>query len=105
MSTNHFFPKFCTAMGLPKPVLEYRFHPVRKWRMDFAWPEYRIALEVEGGIWIQGRHSRGAGMAKDMEKYNTAAELGWRILKVEPKRLMTTATVEMIKRAIEQTTK
>jgi len=103
--TNPAFPALCVAMGLPLPVLEHRFHPVRKWRFDFAFPEYKVALEVEGGIWLPkgGRHNRPVGMVKDMEKYNTAAEMGWRILKVEPKRLMTSATVEMIKRAIETT--
>jgi very-short-patch-repair endonuclease len=64
---------------------EYRFDPTRRWRFDFAWPPEDVALEVEGGVWIAGRHSRGAGMVNDMEKYNTAALQGWRILRVTPK--------------------
>lgn len=103
--TNPAFPALCVAMGLPLPVLEHRFHTTRKWRFDVCWPEYKVALEVEGGLWLPkgGRHNRPVGMVKDMEKYNTAAEMGWRVLKVEPKKLMTSATVEMIKRAIETT--
>jgi len=78
------FPTLCAAVGLPAPEAEHRFHSARKWRLDWAWPEQKIALEQEGGIWIQGRHSRGAGMVKDFEKYNTAAAMGWRVLKATP---------------------
>jgi len=78
------FLALCASVGLPAPTAEYRFHATRKWRLDWAWPDRQIALEVEGGIWIQGRHSRGAGMTKDMEKYNTATAAGWRILKATP---------------------
>ena len=46
-------------LNLPAPVPEFRFHPERKWRFDFAWPEHKIAVEQEGGVWIQGRHTRG----------------------------------------------
>jgi very-short-patch-repair endonuclease len=64
---------------LPEPVKEHRFHSQRKWRFDFAWPDYKIAVEVEGGTWKGGRHTRGAGFAKDCEKYNSAQLLGWRV--------------------------
>lgn len=81
------FPVMCKAVGLPEPKAEHCFHESRKWRLDWAWPEQKIALEQEGGIWIQGRHSRGAGMTKDFEKYNTAAAMGWRVLKATPKQI------------------
>lgn len=67
--------------GLPKPELEHRFHPIRKWRFDAALVDQKIAVEIEGGIWIKGRHSRGAGMQADMEKYNEAVCMGWRVLR------------------------
>lgn len=66
--------------GLPVCAREYRFHPVRRWRWDVAWPEHRIALELHGGVWTAGRHNRGAGFTADCEKYSTAATLGWRVL-------------------------
>jgi very-short-patch-repair endonuclease len=69
------------AAGLPDPVREHRFHPVRKWRMDFAWPERKVAAEIEGGTWAGGRHTRGSGFAGDCAKYNAAALLGWRVLR------------------------
>ena len=62
-------------------VREYRFDPVRRWRFDFAHVEMRIAVEIEGGIWVNGRHSRGKGMQADMDKYNRATVLGWRVLR------------------------
>lgn len=60
---------------------EYRFHETRKWRVDFAFEEKRLAVEVEGGGWINGRHNRGAGMQKDIEKYNALTLAGWRLLR------------------------
>lgn len=61
-------------------VREYKFHPVRKWRFDFAFADM-VAVEIEGGIWTRGRHTRGSGFIKDCEKYNTAAALGWRVFR------------------------
>lgn len=58
---------------------EYRYHPKRRWRFDFAWTERMVAVEIEGGTWSGGRHVRGAGFAKDCEKYNEAARLGWQV--------------------------
>ena len=69
------------ALGLPEPETEYRFHPVRRWRFDFCWPAYRLAVEVEGGTWARGRHSRGAGFERDCEKYNEATIRAWRVLR------------------------
>jgi very-short-patch-repair endonuclease len=66
---------------------EYRFAPPRQWRFDFAWPARKVAVEVEGGGYVNGRHSRGAGMEKDTEKYNTAMIGGWYVLRVTPKQV------------------
>ena len=68
----------------PVPVRELEFakEPFgRKWRFDFAWPDYMIAVELEGGIWKRGRHQRPLGFISDTEKYNAAARLGWRVLR------------------------
>lgn len=59
---------------------QYRFHPVRKWRFDFVLLEYKIAIEYNGGQWTGGRHIRGAGYAKDLEKVNAAQMLGYIVL-------------------------
>ena len=83
------------------PVLEHRFgaeiaggtgkglrerlksHGVKDWRFDLAVPEYRIAVEFEGGTFAKGggRHNRGMGAINDMVKYNTATVHGWRVLR------------------------
>jgi hypothetical protein len=88
----------CRLSGLPDPTPEYRFHPTRKWRFDFAWIDVRVALEVDGGIWTQGRHSRGTGMLGDHEKLNEAACLGWRVLRTTPSGLK--AIVPVLLRAL-----
>jgi len=89
------------AYSFPAPRREYRFHPRRKWRFDFAFPEYSLAVEVEGGVYTNGRHNRGAGFTKDAEKYNEAALLGWRVIRVTPEHVRKGQAVEWIKRAIE----
>lgn len=79
----------CRAAGLPDPVPEFVFHPHRKWRFDYAWPQEKVAVEIEGGIFARegGRHNRGAGMKADMEKYNAAVILGWGVLRFIPEEM------------------
>jgi len=79
--------QICEVIGLPMPVKEYRFHPHRRWRFDYAWPEYKVAIEIEGGSWIYGRHNRAKGFVNDMEKYNEAVMLGWRVLRYTPEQI------------------
>jgi very-short-patch-repair endonuclease len=69
------------ALGVRTWAEEHVFHPARKWRLDFAWPELRIAAEVEGGVFSRGRHVRPAGFIDDCEKYNAAVLLGWSVLR------------------------
>lgn len=107
------FAAMLKRAGLPLPVREYRFHPTRKWRLDYAWPDHAqqvwhdiyvlrpVALEQEGAVWVQGRHTRGSGFVKDMEKYNAAAALGWRVLRVTPQQLHHLSTIDLIRRALE----
>ncbi len=69
-------------MKLPEPKTEYRFHDTRKWRFDFAWPAVKVAVEVEGGTFVAGRHSRGVAFESDAEKYAEATIGGWAVLRV-----------------------
>jgi hypothetical protein len=73
---------YCRAKGYPEPVPEHRFHPRRKWAFDAAFTGAMVAVEFEGGVWTQGRHTRGKGFTGDAEKYGEAAVLGWRVLRV-----------------------
>ena len=76
--SNHLF---LVTHLFPGAKTEYRFHPVRRWKMDFAWPDRMVALEIEGGIYTQGRHTRGKGYENDCIKYSTAAVMGWCVIR------------------------
>lgn len=61
---------------------EYKFHNSREWRFDFALPEMKVAFEIEGGVYIKGRHSRPKGYTDDCLKYNEATLNGWLVLRL-----------------------
>lgn len=65
---------------LPQPIREHRFHPKRRWRADFAWPDQMVMVECQGGTWVGGAHVRGVGYDNDVKKHNVAILLGWRVL-------------------------
>jgi very-short-patch-repair endonuclease len=73
-------------MRLLEPVREFQFHRTRKWRVDFAWPALRLAVEIQGGIWRQGggAHSRPQNILRDMAKANALTECAWRVLYFTP---------------------
>lgn len=80
------------ARGIPLPLEEFQFAPPRKWRFDFAFFP-KVAVELEGGIFIQGGHSRGVGHIRDMDKFNEAAAQGWRVLRFTNQHLRDPQTV------------
>ena len=84
----------------PAWVEEHRFHPTRKWRFDFAWPQKRLACEVEGGVYTNGRHTRGAGFTADCEKYNEAAADGWIVIRVTAEQIDNGQTVAWLGRVL-----
>jgi very-short-patch-repair endonuclease len=79
---------------------EYRFHPTRRWRFDFAMPTQKVAVEVQGGVWVNGRHATGSGITGDCEKFSVAAGLGWRVLPVTPAQVKSGDALEWITRAL-----
>lgn len=91
--------KSSTGLNVEK---EYRFHPTRKWRFDYAIPAIKLAVEVEGGVWTGGRHTSSKGFLGDMEKYNEAALLGWCLIRTTPDQLLTSKTIELIKRRLKE---
>lgn len=91
--------KSSTGLDVEK---EYRFHPTRKWRFDYAISAIKLAVEVEGGVWTGGRHTSSKGFLGDMEKYNEAALLGWCLIRITPDRLLTSKTIELIKRRLKE---
>lgn len=76
------FETLWRALGGPELEREFRFHPVRKWRADFAHLPSKTLIEIEGGIYVNGRHNRAAGFAADLEKYLEASLGGWRVIRL-----------------------
>ena len=81
-------------------VREHRFAPPRRWRFDFAMPELLIAVEIEGGVWTGGRHTRGSGFVADAEKYAEAACLGWRVLRITGEHVRSGQGVKWLERLV-----
>lgn len=75
---------------------EYKFHPKRKWRADFHIMGKKILVEVEGGIWSNGRHTRGKGYIGDMEKYNAAVVMGFQVLQFSTEQVKSGLAVQQI---------
>lgn len=87
--------------GLPEPEREYRFHETRRWRFDLAWPDQQLAVEVEGGVWVGGRHVTGKGFEQDCAKYAEAVACGWRVLRVTPAQIRDGRALDWITRALD----
>jgi len=90
------FALHCKVDGL-EPVREFRFHPVRKWKSDFAFPAQMLLVEIEG---LGGRHQSMGGFIKDMEKYNAAALLGYRVLRYPTNKVLRGDAIEEVKQAL-----
>jgi len=112
--------------GLPNPEREYRFHSTRKWRVDFAFVQDRVAVELEGGsfgapiicqtckkpvmifrkdgkpvvVRRPGRHQDPVSFEKDIEKYNELALEGWTLIRITKKLINEHKAIELIKRAL-----
>lgn len=83
---------------------EVRFAPPRRWRFDFVVPTASgpgLAIEVEGGTWQAGRHTRGAGFEKDCEKHNRAVVLGWKVLRFTPQMVNDGRALKVIEEAMK----
>lgn len=90
------------AIKLPEAQREYQFHPKRKWKFDFAWPHCKIAVEIEGGTYTNGRHVRPEGFRRDCEKYNAAALLGWQVYRGDVKMVKNNILLDTVQAALNQ---
>lgn len=93
------FSAWCKEAGLPQPVFEYSIVPDRRWRWDIAWPDWKVAIEVQGGVWSRNGkgHARPSRVIKDMDKRNAATLWFWKVLEVTPQTLMRQRTIDMVK--------
>jgi len=98
------FRVWCKDNGLPMPHVDYRFDSETGSAMeiDYAWPEEKVGLESQGGIWRNGGGAhQGKGHIRDMRKLNRAQELGWHVLQCVPDDLFSPLTLDMVRRALE----
>ena len=79
---------------------EFMFHPTRKWRADFHLKGKKILVEVEGGIWSNGRHTRGAGYLGDLEKYNAATMMGYQVIRFSTEQVKSGKAIEQIEKMV-----
>ena len=86
----------CHEMGVPEPEREYIVQLGRKWSFDFCWPDKKIAVEIEGGVFSGGRHTRPKGFINDIEKYNTATCLGWRVFRFTTQMVKSGEAIEFV---------
>lgn len=105
--------------GLPAPHREYRFGAaaaggpgkglrarlaeagLKDWRFDFAWPDLMLAVEVEGGAWVGGRHTRGKGFLEDLRKYQAAQQMGWTIYRTAGELIKSGEAVSTVEQLID----
>ncbi|MDM1247900.1 DUF559 domain-containing protein [Acinetobacter sp. R933-2] len=79
---------------------EFQFNPERKWRADFYILGSKVLIEVEGGIWSNGRHTRAQGYLGDMEKYNSAQEFGYSVYRYSTEQVKSGKAIEDIRRLV-----
>lgn len=105
-TTAQILNAWCKREGFPPPVPEYAFWPKRRFRFDWAWPQHRLAVEQEGGIWLKGggRHTRGKGFLSDCVKYNRAALDGWCVLRTTPDALLSVMMLDLIREGLTRST-
>ena len=86
--------------GLPVPEREVRCSPDKRFRLDLAWKDRKIGVEVDGGVFIGGRHTRGVGYTRDCVKRNLATENGWRIFNFTTSQAVSGYAINLLKRVL-----
>lgn len=86
--------------GLPLGLPQYPVVTGRQFKFDRAWPEQRVAVEIQGGLWVNGAHSRGSGVERDCLKLSMAAALGWRVLPISKQMIKSGEAVNLIAQAL-----
>ncbi len=79
---------------------EFYFHPDRKWRADFHLIDKKILVEIEGGIWSGGRHTRGKGYIGDMEKYNAATMMGFQVIRFSTDQVKSGHAIQQLEKMV-----
>lgn len=87
---------------MPIPIREYVFIKEKKYRLDFAWADKKVALEVQGGYETKERqgHSRKEKAETDFKKNAAANLMGWRIYYCMPDELYSLRVEMMMRMAL-----
>lgn len=99
-SLEHLAMVVMERSGVPSWKRELRFHGTRMWRFDFAWPDCKVALEVDGGTHSGGRHTRPGGFRGDCAKLNEAAIAGWTVIRCTKEHIKSGEIVDWVMRAL-----
>ena len=91
------FVKLIEAELHLKVIKEFQFNPNRKWKADYYIPELNLLIEQEGGVYTRQAHGSISGILRDIAKYNSATQLGYKILRFTPDQLYTTAALDAIR--------
>lgn len=96
------FLYWCRAVKLPEPVRNHRFNRLRRFEIDFAWPQWKIGVEIQGGVWMNGRgaHSRPVNILRDMFKHNMLIDDGWRVWHYTPGQVRTGEAIQHLDQII-----
>lgn len=73
---------------------------LRRWRIDFAWAPGKLAIEIDGGGYVAGAHSRGAHTTLDNLKRCELAVDGWALLRLDGTMVRHQVAIEIIQRAV-----
>jgi very-short-patch-repair endonuclease len=90
----------CMADKLPPFELEYRFSKERRFRLDIAFPPYKVGVEVDGGVFSRQAHGSITGILRDMEKHNLLVLEGWRVLRYTPAAVKSGEAIKGLKRLL-----
>jgi len=76
----------------------------RKWRADFCWPQEKVIVELQGGVWFKGQsgHGNAKGLLRDYAKAVTAQAAGWLFFPLAAPHVKEDRYLDLIANAIRQ---
>lgn len=89
------------SQGLPLPEKEVKMIDGRRYRIDYAWPDLRLGVEIQGGVYTRGAHGSITGILQGYKKSNDAALYGWTLLYFTPAEMKSLTTINHIKKVYQ----